>query len=40
MFLPKTLNRRVFLVIVGMLEVKDCSYEKILPWIRKHIVET
>ena len=25
--------------IVGMLEANDCSFEKILPWIRKHIVE-
>ena len=23
--------------IVGMLEANDCSFEKILPWIRKHI---
>lgn len=24
--------------IVGMREASDCSFEKILPWIRKHIV--
>ena len=24
--------------IVGMLEANDCSFEKILPWIRDHIV--
>ena len=26
--------------IVGMLEGNDCSIEKILPWIRQHIVGT
>ena len=25
------------LFIVGMLEANDCSFERILPWIRKHI---
>ncbi len=25
--------------IVGMLEASDCSFEKILFWIREHIVE-
>jgi len=25
--------------IVGMLEGNDCSFEKILPWIREHIVK-
>lgn len=25
--------------IVGMLEANDCSFEKILSWIREHIVE-
>ena len=24
--------------IVGMLEAKDCSFERILPWMREHIV--
>ena len=24
--------------IVGMLEANDCSFEKILPWIREHMV--
>ena len=24
--------------IVGMLESNDCSFDKVLPWIRKHIV--
>ena len=26
--------------IVGMLGANDCSFEKIRPWIRMHIVET
>lgn len=26
--------------IVGTLEANDCSFEKILPWIREHIVAT
>jgi death-on-curing protein len=25
--------------IVGMLEANDCSFEKVLPWIRMHIVK-
>lgn len=26
--------------IVGMLEANDCSFPKILPWIREHIIAT